>query len=54
MVVKLPTADEDAVRAFEREAHINVRIASFAGMPGIVCVCVCVCVCVLRLLRVPL
>jgi len=35
VVVKLPTADEDAVCAFEREALINQRIASFGGMSGV-------------------
>jgi len=33
--VKLPTTDEDAVLAFEREALINGRIASFGGMSGV-------------------
>lgn len=35
VVVKLPTDDEDAVRAFEREGQINERIASFGGMRGV-------------------
>eukprot|EP00802_Teleaulax_amphioxeia_P006553 Tamp_06557.p1 GENE.Tamp_06557~~Tamp_06557.p1 ORF type:complete len:583 (-),score=95.28 Tamp_06557:936-2486(-) len=34
VVVKMPTDDEDAIAAFEREGLINERIASFGGIQG--------------------
>jgi hypothetical protein len=35
VVVKLPTQDEDAINAFEREGLLNARIASFGGITGV-------------------